>query len=40
MVILIYSGRSLFYATASERMARQLQHLLLRLGIISRLRHS
>ncbi len=31
-------GRSLFYATASERMARQLQHLLLRLGIISRLR--
>ncbi len=31
-------GRSLFYATASERMARQLQHLLLRLGILSRLR--
>ncbi|MBN1953637.1 MAG: DNA polymerase III subunit alpha [Anaerolineae bacterium] len=31
-------GRSLYYATASERMARQLQHLLLRLGIISRLR--
>lgn len=31
-------GRSLFYATASERLARQLQHLLLRLGIISRLR--
>jgi len=31
-------GRSLFYATASQRMARQLQHLLLRLGIISRLR--
>jgi DNA polymerase-3 subunit alpha len=31
-------GRSVFYATASERMARQLQHLLLRLGIISRLR--
>jgi DNA polymerase-3 subunit alpha len=29
---------SAFYATASERMARQLQHLLLRLGIISRLR--
>ena len=27
-----------FYATASERMARQMQHLLLRLGIISRLR--
>ena len=31
-------GRSLYYATASERMARQLQHLLLRLGIVSRLR--
>jgi len=31
-------GRSLFYASASERMARQLQHLLLRFGIISRLR--
>jgi hypothetical protein len=31
-------GRSLFYATASERMARQIQHLLLRLGVISRLR--
>ena len=31
-------GRSLFYATSSQRMARQLQHLLLRLGIISRLR--
>ncbi len=31
-------GRSLYYATASERLARQLQHLLLRLGIISRLR--
>lgn len=31
-------GRSLFYATASERMARQMQHLLLRLGILSRLR--
>ncbi|NLX09015.1 MAG: DNA polymerase III subunit alpha [Chloroflexi bacterium] len=31
-------GRSLFYATASERLVRQLQHLLLRLGIISRLR--
>ncbi|PKN92177.1 MAG: DNA polymerase III subunit alpha [Chloroflexi bacterium HGW-Chloroflexi-6] len=27
-----------FYATASERMARQMQHLFLRLGIISRLR--
>ncbi|MEM7536350.1 MAG: DNA polymerase III subunit alpha [Chloroflexota bacterium] len=32
------SDRSLFYATSSERLARQLQHLLLRLGIISRLR--
>jgi DNA polymerase III subunit alpha len=32
------TGRSLFYATASARMARQLQHLLLRLGIISSLR--
>jgi len=31
-------GRSLFYATASRRMAGQVQHLLLRLGIISRLR--
>ncbi|MDQ4078649.1 MAG: DNA polymerase III subunit alpha [Chloroflexota bacterium] len=31
-------GRSLYYATASERMARQMQHLLLRFGIISRLR--
>ena len=31
-------GRSLYYATSSERMARQLQHLLLRFGIISRLR--
>lgn len=30
--------RSLFYATASERLARQLQHLLLRFGILSRLR--
>jgi DNA polymerase-3 subunit alpha len=30
--------RSLFYATASERMARQLQHLFLRFGILSRLR--
>ena len=27
-----------FYATASERMARQMQHLFLRLGVISRLR--
>ena len=32
------AGRSLFYATASERLARQLQHLLLRFGIVSRLR--
>ena len=32
------TGRSLFYATASERLARQLQHLLLRLGMVSRLR--
>ncbi len=32
------TDRSLYYATSSERMARQLQHLLLRLGIISRLR--
>ena len=32
------TGRSLFYATASKRMAHQLQHLLLRLGIISSLR--
>ncbi|MBI5823927.1 MAG: DNA polymerase III subunit alpha [Chloroflexi bacterium] len=31
-------GRSLYYATASQRMAQQLQHLLLRFGIISRLR--
>ncbi len=31
-------GRSLFYATASQRMARQMQHLFLRLGIVSRLR--
>lgn len=31
-------GRSLYYATSSKRMAQQLQHLLLRLGIISRLR--
>ena len=29
-------GRSLYYATASKRMAGQIQHLLLRLGIISR----
>ena len=31
-------GRSLYYATASKRMASQLQHLLLRFGIISRVR--
>ena len=31
-------GRSLYYATASRRMAGQLQHLLLRFGIISRVR--
>src|SRR5438045_9794821 len=31
-------NRFAYYATSSERMARQLQHLLLRLGIISRLR--
>ncbi|MEW6287648.1 MAG: DNA polymerase III subunit alpha [Chloroflexota bacterium] len=31
-------GRSLYYATASKRLASQLQHLLLRFGIISRLR--
>lgn len=31
-------GRSLFYATASRKMAQQIQHLLLRFGIISRLR--
>ncbi|MBV6391331.1 MAG: Error-prone DNA polymerase [Anaerolineales bacterium] len=31
-------GRSLYYATASQRLAQQLQHLLLRFGIISRLR--
>ena len=30
--------RSLFYATSSERMARQMQHIFLRFGIISRLR--
>jgi hypothetical protein len=31
-------GRSLFYATASKRLAQQLQHLFLRLGIITSLR--
>ncbi len=31
-------GRLLYYATSSERLARQLQHLLLRLGIVSRVR--
>ena len=30
--------RSLFYATSSERLARQMQHIFLRFGIISRLR--
>ncbi|MEW6405406.1 MAG: LAGLIDADG family homing endonuclease, partial [Chloroflexota bacterium] len=32
------TSRAIFYATASEKLARQLQHLLLRFGIISRLR--
>jgi DNA polymerase III subunit alpha len=32
------ADRSLFYATASGRLARQVQHLLLRLGIIGRIR--
>ncbi|MBW7884807.1 MAG: DNA polymerase III subunit alpha [Caldilineaceae bacterium] len=32
------AGRSLSYATDSERLARQVQHLLLRLGILSQLR--
>jgi DNA polymerase-3 subunit alpha len=32
-------GRSLFYATSSEQLVRHLQHLLLRLNIISRIRH-
>ncbi len=32
------TSRNVYYATASERMARQLQHLLLRFGIISKLR--
>ena len=31
-------GRCMYYATASKRMAAQLQHLLLRFGIISRIR--
>ncbi len=31
-------GRSAYYATSSGRLARQLQHLLLRFGIITRLR--
>lgn len=31
-------GRSMYYATASRRMAAQLQHLLLRFGVISRIR--
>jgi DNA polymerase-3 subunit alpha len=29
-----------YYATASERLARQVQHLLLRLGIVASLRHT
>jgi DNA polymerase-3 subunit alpha len=32
------AGRSLFYATASPVLARQVQHVLLRLGIFSRVR--
>lgn len=32
-----YADRSLFYATSSERLAHQVQHLLLRLGILSRI---
>ncbi|MEP6988717.1 MAG: LAGLIDADG family homing endonuclease, partial [Chloroflexota bacterium] len=32
------NGVSVYYATSSERMVQQLQHLLLRLGIISRIR--
>ncbi|MEM7131437.1 MAG: DNA polymerase III subunit alpha [Chloroflexota bacterium] len=32
------SDRNLFYATSSNRLAHQLQHLLLRLNIVSRLR--
>ncbi|GAB4542822.1 MAG: hypothetical protein Fur002_13800 [Anaerolineales bacterium] len=31
-------GRSLYYSTASQRLARQMQHLLLRFGVISRVR--
>ncbi len=31
--------RSLFYATSSKRLAGQVQHLLLRLGILGRVRH-
>lgn len=35
----LWKGRvHAYYATASERLARQVQHLLLRLGIVSRLR--
>lgn len=33
------NGRSLYYATTSIQLANQLQHLLLRLGIISKLRN-
>ncbi|MCB0062043.1 MAG: hypothetical protein KDE19_08005, partial [Caldilineaceae bacterium] len=32
------TDRSLYYATSSQRMAQQLQHLMLRLGILTRLR--
>jgi DNA polymerase-3 subunit alpha len=32
------TDRSLYYATSSQRMAHQLQHLMLRLGILTRLR--
>jgi DNA polymerase-3 subunit alpha len=32
------AGRSLFYATSSEKLAYQIQHLLLRLGIVGRIR--
>lgn len=32
------ASRSLFYATASERLAHQVQHLLLRLGVLSSIR--
>ncbi|MDZ7630903.1 MAG: LAGLIDADG family homing endonuclease [Gemmatimonadaceae bacterium] len=32
------ADRSTYYATASKRLAEQVQHLLLRLGIIGRIR--